>query len=112
MIESAPQIMPATRARTLAAALAPPFAVILTLYVVTLPMAYGVLQRSVSYPLIAFFGSPDAVPDGDALFLLDRKADGFVVWNRNRRLVLWIPTVGLKRAEIRAVKPLFEKATK
>lgn len=84
-----------------------PFAVTLTLYLVTLPMAYGVLERPVRYSVVRFAGEADAVPAGELLFLLDRKGDGFVVWDSASRRVLWVPASNVRRAEVRAVEPLF-----
>jgi hypothetical protein len=86
-----------------------PFGVTLALYLVSLPMDYGVLERSVQYGVVSFAGDADVLPKGETVFLLDRKADGFVVWDRNNRRVLWLPSAKLQRAEIRAVEPLFSK---
>jgi hypothetical protein len=84
-----------------------PFAVTLALYVVTLPMAYGVLERPVLYALVSLVGdSSGSLPD-DATYLLDRKSDGFVVWNSASRRVLWLPASGVRRAEVRGVQSLF-----
>jgi hypothetical protein len=86
-----------------------PFGVTLALYLVSLPMDYGVLERSVQYGVVSFAGDADVLPKGETVFLLDRKADGFVVWDRNNRRVLWLPSAKLQRAEIRSVEPLFSK---
>jgi hypothetical protein len=86
-----------------------PFGVTLALYLVSLPMDYGVLERSVQYGVVSFAGEADALPKGESVFLLDRKADGFVVWDKNNRRVLWLPLSKLQRAELRAVEPLFSK---
>lgn len=88
-----------------------PFAVTLSLYVVTLPMDYGVLERSVHYGAVSFAGEGGAVPDGLALYLLDRRSDGFVVWDKTRRRVIWVAASKVSRAELRAVEPLFAKGS-
>jgi hypothetical protein len=68
-----------------------------------------VLERSVQYGVVSFAGDADVLPKGETVFLLDRKTDGFVVWDRNNRRVLWLPSAKLQRAEIRSVEPLFSK---
>jgi len=84
-----------------------PFAVTLALYVVTLPMAYGVLKRPVRYALVSLSGESGSLPGGEATYLLDRKSDGFVVWDGATRRVLWLPASGVRRAEVRGVQSLF-----
>ena len=85
-----------------------PFAVALTLYVVTLPMAYGVLERPVRYAVVSLSGE-SGLPTGEAIYLLSRKSDGFVVWDAETRRVLWLPTSSVRRAEIRGVRSLFQR---
>ena len=84
-----------------------PFAVTLALYVVTLPMSYGVLERPVRYALVHLSGESSSLPGGEATYLLDRKSDGFVVWDSESRLVLWLPASSVRRAEVRGVQSLF-----
>ena len=89
-----------------------PFAVTLGLYLVTLPMDYGVLERPVNYGAVSFTSDPGTLPQGDNLYLLDKKSDGFVVWNKTTRRVVWVPASKIQRAELRAVEPLFTKGVK
>jgi len=84
-----------------------PFAVTLALYVVTLPMAYGVLERPVRYALVSLLGETGGLGSGEAIYLLDRGSDGFVVWDGVTRRVLWLPASGVRRAEVRGVQSLF-----
>ncbi len=86
-----------------------PFGVTLGLYLVTLPMDYGVLERPVRYGAVIFTSDAGALPQGDNLYLLDKKSDGFVVWNKTTRRVIWVPASKIQRAELRAVEPLFSK---
>ena len=86
-----------------------PFVVAVAMYLVTLPMAYGVLQRPVRYALVTFAG--DGVPGAGPSFLLARTGDAFVVWDASAHRVVWVPAGGVKRAEIRGVADLF-RATK
>ena len=83
-----------------------PFLVSLGLYLVTLPMAYGALQRPVRFALISFGPEKGKTPAG-RLFLLDKSSDAFVVWDATARRVLWLPANEVKRAEIRGVEALF-----
>lgn len=89
-----------------------PFAVTLSLYVVTLPMDYGVLERPVNYGAVSFTSDPGILPQGDNFYLLDKKSDGFVVWNKTTRRVVWVPASKIQRVEVRAVEPLFTKGVK
>lgn len=89
-----------------------PFAVTLALYGVTLPMDYGVLERPVQYGAVGFAGEGGALPEGAFLYLLDRRGDGFVVWNKSTRRVIWLPASKIQRAEVHAVEPLFTKGAK
>lgn len=84
-----------------------PFAVPLALYVVTLPMAYGVLERPARYALVSLASESAGVSGGETIYLLDRTSDGFVVWDSASRRVLWLPTSGVRRAEVRGVEFLF-----
>lgn len=88
-----------------------PFVVTLSLYGVTLPMDYGVLERSVHYGVVSFAGEGGAMPEGTTLFLLDRRSDGFVVWNKTSRRVIWVAASKVHRAEVRAVESLFTKGS-
>ena len=85
-----------------------PFVLPLAIYVVTLPMAYGVMQRPVRYPLVTFAGYEPQ--NQGRLFLLNRAADAFVVWHESARRVVWLPSAGVKRAEVRGVGDLFSAA--
>lgn len=89
-----------------------PFGVTLGLYLVTLPMDYGVLERPVNYGAVSFTSDPGTLPQGDNFYLLDKKSDGFVVWNKTTRRVVWVPASKIQRVEVRAVEPLFAKGVK
>lgn len=86
--------------------LAAPFVVALGLYVVALPMAYGVLVRPVRYALVTISDAPDAA---SRTFLLSKSSDAFVVWDAKARRVIWLPASGQKRAVVYGVANLFGK---
>ena len=84
-----------------------PFVAALGISLVTLPMAYGVLQRPAHYPLVSLTLDHDEPAARGSLFLLSRTPDAFVLWNPESRRVLWLPAGAVRRAEIGAVKNLF-----
>lgn len=82
-----------------------PFLLALVIYVVTLPMAYGALQRPVRYAVVTF--SSDTPVGTGPLFLLAKSAEAFVVWDAAARRVVWVPAGSVKRAEIMGIGALF-----
>lgn len=84
-----------------------PFFAALSIYLVTLPMAYGVLQRPVRYPMVSLQADSDPVVAEGRLFLLSRADGAFIVWDARARRVVWVPSGSVKRAEIRGVEDLF-----
>jgi hypothetical protein len=78
------------------------------LYLILLPMDYGVLQRPVTYPRIAFtpVGQP-AFPMTGPLFLLNKTPGDFVVWDASMRKLFWIPASTVQRAELDGSYNLF-----
>lgn len=79
------------------------------LYLLLLPMDYGVLQRPANYPRIAltFDGAPALAADGP-VFLLNKSSSDFVVWGAASRKLFWIPAGSVKRAEIDGAYDLFD----
>jgi hypothetical protein len=89
--------------------LAAPFFAALLLYLVMLPMTYGVLQRQVRYPVILLAAKADVGAPKGTIFLLALTDRAFVVWDGGAKKVVWIPVESVKRAEIRAVENLFQR---
>lgn len=78
------------------------------LYLILLPMDYGVLQRPVTYPRITLTpGDKEAPPMTGPLFLLRQTAQDFVVWDASVRKLFWIPAATVKRAELDGSYDLF-----
>jgi hypothetical protein len=77
------------------------------LYLILLPMDYGVLQRSITYPRIALTLN-EKFPMPGPLFLLSRTEHDFVVWDGAIRKVFWIPTETVTRAELDGTYDLFD----
>jgi hypothetical protein len=81
------------------------------LYLVLLPMDYGVLQRSINYPRIALaLDDKTAFAFRGPLFLLNKSAGDFVIWDATVRKLYWIPAASVKRAEVDGAYDLFDSA--
>lgn len=79
------------------------------LYLILLPMDYGVLQRPITYPRIALTpGNKEAPPLTGPLFLLRHTDQDFVVWDASVRKLFWIPAATVKRAELDGSYDLFK----
>ena len=76
------------------------------IFVILLPMDYGVLQRSISYPRIELTIEHGESGSG-AFFLMNRTGGEFVLWDQTARQLLWIPAGSVARADIRSVEDLF-----
>ena len=90
---------------------AAPSLVAAALYLILLPMDYGVLQKPVTYPRITL--TPDgnsAFPMTGPLFLLNQTTRDFVVWDASIRKLFWIPAATVKRAELDGTYDLFASA--
>lgn len=61
------------------------------LYLILLPMDYGVLQRPITYPRVVLTAQDNAAfPMTGPVFLLNRTAGEFVVWDASLRKLFWI----------------------
>mgnify|MGYP000851161536 FL=1 len=90
--------------------LALPFMVVLVVYTLLLPMAYGVLVRPNEYPLVAVSSdSPLLAGVRGELFLLRKTGDEFVFWDKAARRVLWVPTAQVSGVSARASRLLFKE---
>lgn len=79
------------------------------LYLILLPMDYGVLQRSINYPRIVLtLDDKTAFPVTGPLFLLNKSAGDFVVWGASARKLFWVPAASVRRAEVDGAYDLFD----
>jgi hypothetical protein len=79
------------------------------LYLILLPMDYGVLQRSINYPRIALtFDDKTTFPVSGPLFLMNKSAGDFVVWGAASRKLFWVPLASVRRAEVDGAYDLFD----
>jgi hypothetical protein len=90
---------------------APPLVAALLIYVISLPMDYGVLLRPIAYPRITLaLDEKAAFAIAGPLYLLSKTANDFVVWDASVRKLFWIPSGSVKRAEVGGVYDLFASA--
>jgi hypothetical protein len=79
------------------------------IYVILLPMDYGVLQRSINYPRIALtLDEKTAFPVTGPVFLLNKSSSDFVVWGASSRKLFWVPAASVRRAEVDGAFELFD----
>lgn len=89
-----------------------PFLVSMGLFLLLLPMDYGVLKRPTVYPVLSLIADADAGVDAAGsptatLFLLDKTDSEFIAWDASARKVVWMPADTLARAEIIRMHDLF-----
>lgn len=79
------------------------------LYVILLPMDYGVLKRTINYPRIALTVD-EKVPFSMSgpVFLLNKSPNDFVVWAASTRQLYWVPAASVRRAEVDGAYDLFD----
>lgn len=78
------------------------------LYLILLPMDYGVLQKPITYPRIRL--TPEGnftFPMTGPLFLLNQTTRDFVVWDASVRKLFWVPAATVRRAELDGAYDLF-----
>ena len=96
-----------TAAWRLRALLAAPFALMLAMSLVTLPMIYGILIISNEFPAIRLTtDDPSGAPRSTELYLLSKTDNEFILWDNDNRKVLWLPLSSVRRAEIGRSKAL------
>lgn len=87
---------------------AAPSLIAAALYLILLPMDYGVLQKPITYPRIMLTPVEGAAfPMTGPLFLLNQTTRDFVVWDASVRKLFWVPAVTVKRAELDGTYDLF-----
>ena len=91
------------RARAL---LITPFALVLAMFLVSLPMIYGVivLPNQFATARIVTKAGREGI-DGE-YFLLNRTADALVLWNQREAGLLWLPLSEVETLKIGATRPL------
>ncbi len=84
-----------------------PYVLIFAMFVVTLPMIYGIVIISNEFSAIRVTtDSTSQASRSDELYLLSKSGDEFILWDDEKRQVLWLPLGSVKNAEIAARKPL------
>lgn len=83
------------------------------LYLILLPMDYGVLQRSINYPRIVLSvdeKTPFAV--SGPVYLLNKSPNDFVVWAASTHQLYWVPAANVRRADVDGAYDLFDSSWK
>jgi hypothetical protein len=87
-----------------------PFTVIFMLYTLFLPIAYGSLMHPIRFPVVVLVSQNEVVSAVKGnLFLLNKTEREFILWDQAAKRVLWIPDDQIKAAEVKEIRPLFEK---
>jgi hypothetical protein len=89
--------------------LAMPFASVFLIYLLALPLIYGVLIRPAEFARIEITDRKGTtITDPGELFLLTSGGSEFVVWNARRKRILWVPKSEVGRAEITQKQDVFK----
>lgn len=85
-----------------------PFIALFIMYVLYLPLAYGVLVRPIRYPVVNLTSENKVLAEVNGpLFLLKKTEHEFVLWDFQGKRALWIPNEEIKAAEVSRIQPLF-----
>ena len=87
-----------------------PFIISFIIYVLLIPMLYGVLVRRTEYPVIVLDSEAAMQTDSTLLFLLKKTDREFVVWDADHSRVVWIPVGEVQRVEVSRVQSLFGRS--
>jgi hypothetical protein len=83
-----------------------PVVALAALYIVYVPVLYGVLMGPSKYPVVRLTLEGGA-EGGGTYALLTKNDQEFIVWDRQSRRVLWFPRNRVKQAEVQGVERLF-----
>ncbi len=84
-----------------------PFVLIVSMFVVTLPMINGIVIISNEFSTIRVTTElPSEASRSDELYLLTKSDNKFILWDDEKREVLWLALGSVTNAEMGARKPL------
>ena len=87
-----------------------PFALLLTIYTIMLPMLYGVLRTPVEFPEVEVSTIDDHPPVAkDRLFLLNRGDKEFLLFAAGLHKVIWLREDRVEYMEVKGVKLILAK---
>lgn len=90
-----------------------PFVIIFALYVLFLPMAYGVLILTAEFAPIEISSKNQMVSNQSrAFYLLNKTEKEFILWDSTSKKLFWIPTQEVKEAEILPSEPIIKRPHK
>lgn len=84
-----------------------PFVLVFAMFVVTIPMIFGIVVLSNKFPSIRVTTvTQSEVSRSDELYLLSKTDGEFILWDDGKREILWLPASSVTRAEIGRSKSL------
>ena len=87
-----------------------PFALIFLIYLLLLPMVYGVLVIPYEYSPVKVNSDNTLLSDqSENLYLITKGRDEFILWNATRKKLLWVPKNEIRAAEIRKKESILGK---
>lgn len=87
-----------------------PFVIVFMVFLILLPMVYGVLMRPARFARVSIESENRMLADRPTgLFLLNKTDNEFVLWDSVRRQVLWIPAEEVKGARVEHIQFLFSR---
>lgn len=85
-----------------------PFAFVFVMFLISVPMLYGILIVSNTFPSIRVTTTgDDPASQSNQLYLLSKSDRAFILWDQDQRQVLWLPLGRVTHAEIGQSQPLF-----
>ena len=88
-----------------------PFALVFLLYTILLPMVFGVLKVPVEFPTARVHLSGDtALQDGPRIFLLNKTEKEFILFDQDRRTMIWLPHERIERIEIDGIASILKRS--
>jgi hypothetical protein len=91
---------------------ASPFVITSILYLVLLPMLFGILKHQIAFPKITISppGEFATAPAGGDLFLLNKSENDFVLYDATARKLIWLPKDAVKALVVTGVAPLLHRS--
>lgn len=86
-----------------------PFFMIFLLYLVFLPMDYGVMLIKSEFPLVTFITKKAEKFQQENYFLLNKTDKAFMLWDDANNKMMWVPVSEVARIDIGRNQPLWQK---
>ena len=86
-----------------------PFFMIFALYLVFLPMDYGVMLIKSEFPRISLTNKKTENVQQETYFLLNKSDKAFTLWDDSNQKTIWIPVAEVARIDVGPSQPLWQK---